>query len=196
VRAAGALAAAILQGHQQFVLANDNGRAVTPPAGWRSWVRTQAACRPERQLGPPDLLSTAAKRPLLRSRACECSLQRYRHLPALVLTRPVSAVATEPVPSEGQPARYGGQLQGSARICSTRFIGAIGGRCVGTIGMVHPDTLFHRRQQGIPMHSYENRSQIRALLQGARLAAPPGRPLPPVPRRPGLHRRREFPLPH
>jgi hypothetical protein len=30
----------------------------------------------------------------------------------------------------------------SARIFSTRFIGAIGGRCIGTIGMVHPDTLF------------------------------------------------------
>jgi hypothetical protein len=51
----------------------------------------------------------------------------------------------------------------SARICSTRFIGAIGGRCIGTIGMVYPGTLFHRRQRGISMHSYENRSQIRAL---------------------------------
>jgi hypothetical protein len=51
-----------------------------------------------------------------------------------------------------------------ARICSTRFIGAIGGRCIGTIGMVYPGTLFHRRQRGIPMHSYENRSQIRALI--------------------------------
>jgi hypothetical protein len=30
----------------------------------------------------------------------------------------------------------------SARICSTRFIGAIGGRCTGTIGMVYPGTLF------------------------------------------------------
>jgi hypothetical protein len=30
---------------------------------------------------------------------------------------------------------------------------------------VHPGTLFHRRQGGIPMHSYENRSQIRALLR-------------------------------
>ena len=29
--------------------------------------------------------------------------------------------------------------------------------------MVYPGTLFHRRQRGIPMHSYENRSQIRAL---------------------------------
>jgi hypothetical protein len=29
--------------------------------------------------------------------------------------------------------------------------------------MVHPGTLFRRRQRGIPMHSYENRSQIRAL---------------------------------
>jgi hypothetical protein len=28
------------------------------------------------------------------------------------------------------------------RICSTRFIGATGGRCIGTIGMVHPGTLF------------------------------------------------------
>jgi hypothetical protein len=28
--------------------------------------------------------------------------------------------------------------------------------------MVYPGTLFHRRQQGKPMHSYENRSQIRA----------------------------------
>jgi hypothetical protein len=52
---------------------------------------------------------------------------------------------------------------GSARICSTRFIGAIGGRCIGTIEMVYPGTLFHRRQRGIPMHFYENRSQIRAL---------------------------------
>jgi hypothetical protein len=43
-------------------------------------------------------------------------------------------------------------------------MGAIGGRCIGTIGVVHPGTLFHRRQRGIPMHSYENRSQIRALL--------------------------------
>jgi hypothetical protein len=43
----------------------------------------------------------------------------------------------------------------SARICSTRFI--------GTIGMVHPGTLFRSRQRGLPMHSYENRSQIRAL---------------------------------
>jgi hypothetical protein len=29
----------------------------------------------------------------------------------------------------------------SARICSTRFIGAIGARCIGTIGMVYPATL-------------------------------------------------------
>jgi hypothetical protein len=29
--------------------------------------------------------------------------------------------------------------------------------------MVHPGTLFHRRQRGIPTHSYENRSEIRAL---------------------------------
>jgi hypothetical protein len=29
--------------------------------------------------------------------------------------------------------------------------------------MVHPGTLFHRRQRGIRMHSYENRGQIRAL---------------------------------
>jgi hypothetical protein len=28
--------------------------------------------------------------------------------------------------------------------------------------MVYPGTLFHRRQRGIPMHSYENRSRIRA----------------------------------
>jgi hypothetical protein len=33
--------------------------------------------------------------------------------------------------------------------------------------MVHPGTLFHRRQRGIPMHSYGNRSEIRALLRGA-----------------------------
>jgi hypothetical protein len=57
----------------------------------------------------------------------------------------------------------------SARICSTRFIGAIGGRCIGSIGMVHPGTLSHRRQRGIPMHSYENRSQIRALRGGGAL---------------------------
>jgi hypothetical protein len=31
--------------------------------------------------------------------------------------------------------------------------------------MVHPGTLFHRRQRGIPMHSYENRSEIRALVE-------------------------------
>jgi hypothetical protein len=31
--------------------------------------------------------------------------------------------------------------------------------------MVYPGTsLFHRRQRGIPMHSYENRSEIRALI--------------------------------
>jgi hypothetical protein len=29
--------------------------------------------------------------------------------------------------------------------------------------MVYPGTLFHRRQRGIPMHSYENRGGIRAL---------------------------------
>ena len=38
----------------------------------------------------------------------------------------------------------------------------------GTIGTVYPGTFFHRRQRGIPMHPYENRSEIRALLQ------PPG----------------------
>ena len=56
----------------------------------------------------------------------------------------------------------------SARICSTRFIGAIGGRFIETIhvGMVYPGTLFHMRQRGIPMHSYENRTQIRALIHG------------------------------
>ena len=31
--------------------------------------------------------------------------------------------------------------------------------------MVYPGILFHRRQRGIPMHSYENRSQIRALAR-------------------------------
>jgi hypothetical protein len=30
--------------------------------------------------------------------------------------------------------------------------------------MVHPGTLFYRRQRGTPMHSFEHRSQIRALL--------------------------------
>jgi hypothetical protein len=29
--------------------------------------------------------------------------------------------------------------------------------------MVYPGTLFHRRQRGFPMRSYENRSEIRAL---------------------------------
>jgi hypothetical protein len=29
--------------------------------------------------------------------------------------------------------------------------------------MVYPGTLFHRIERGIPMHSYENRSEIRAL---------------------------------
>ena len=29
--------------------------------------------------------------------------------------------------------------------------------------MVHPGTLFHRRQRGIPMRPYENRSEIGAL---------------------------------
>ena len=29
--------------------------------------------------------------------------------------------------------------------------------------MVYPGTLFHRRQRGIPVHSYENRSHGRAL---------------------------------
>jgi hypothetical protein len=52
---------------------------------------------------------------------------------------------------------------GCARMCVTRLIGAVGGRCIGTVGMAHPGTLFHRRQRGIPMHSYENMSQIRAL---------------------------------
>jgi hypothetical protein len=28
--------------------------------------------------------------------------------------------------------------------------------------MVYPGAPFHRRQRGIPMHSYENRSEIRA----------------------------------
>jgi hypothetical protein len=31
------------------------------------------------------------------------------------------------------------------------------------LGIVYPGTLFHRRQRGIPMHSYENRSEMRAL---------------------------------
>jgi hypothetical protein len=35
---------------------------------------------------------------------------------------------------------------------------------------VYPGTLFHRRQRGIPMHSYENRSEIRALLLCAMIA--------------------------
>jgi hypothetical protein len=51
----------------------------------------------------------------------------------------------------------------SARICSTRFIGATGARCIGTIGVAYPGTLFHRRHSATPMHSYENRSEIRAL---------------------------------
>ena len=40
-----ALVAAILLVHchwLELVLANDNGRAVAPPAGWRSWVRQAA----------------------------------------------------------------------------------------------------------------------------------------------------------
>jgi hypothetical protein len=45
---------------------------------------------------------------------------------------------------------------------------------MGTIEMVYRGTLFHRRQRGIPMHSYENRSQIRALP--ARLRGPCSRP--------------------
>jgi hypothetical protein len=73
----------------------------------------------------------------------------------------------------------------SARICSTRFLGAKGGRCIGIIGMVYPGTLFHRRQRGFPMHSYENRSQIRALARGR---WPPCRGLVPSRRARGSHR--------
>jgi hypothetical protein len=36
-----------------------------------------------------------------------------------------------------------------------------------------PGTLFHRRQRGIPMHSYKNRSGIRAL--GVRSVSAPAR---------------------
>ena len=68
------------------------------------------------------------------------------------------------------------QRSGSARIW--RFIGAIGGRHIGTVGMVYSGTLFHSRQRGIPMHSYENRSAIRALRQQGGRADPP--PPPPV----------------
>jgi hypothetical protein len=57
------------------------------------------------------------------------------------------------------------RLRPSARICSTRFIGAIGRRCIGTIGMLYPGALFHRRQRGMPMYSYESRSEIRALYE-------------------------------
>jgi hypothetical protein len=38
--------------------------------------------------------------------------------------------------------------------------------------MVCPGTLFHRTQRGIPMHSYANRSQIRALAQRDGAPAP------------------------
>jgi hypothetical protein len=38
--------------------------------------------------------------------------------------------------------------------------------------VVYPGTLFHRRHPATPMHSYENRSEIRALIfYGAGLAA-------------------------
>jgi hypothetical protein len=49
------------------------------------------------------------------------------------------------------------------------------------LGMVYSGTLFHRRHRGIPMHPYENRSQIRALRDGragpraAAAALPAGR---------------------
>ena len=67
-----------------------------------------------------------------------------------------------------------------ARIRSTRRTGAVGGRCIGTIGMVHPGTLLHRRQRGIPVHSYENRSQLRALQVGlGRIVASHDRPSTP-----------------
>jgi hypothetical protein len=99
--------------------------------------------------------------------------------------------------------RQCGRTLGSAWICFTRFIGAIGGRCIGTIGMVHPGTLFHRRQRGIPMHSYDNRSEIRALIPrpepeprrtscrrppcaAARGTPPPARPPPPSAAVPGV----------
>jgi hypothetical protein len=52
------------------------------------------------------------------------------------------------------------RLEFPVRVCFTRSIGAIGGRCIGTIGVVCPGTLFHRKQRSIPMHSYEHRSQI------------------------------------
>jgi hypothetical protein len=69
-------------------------------------------------------------------------------------------------------ARGRAQSEASARICSTRFLGAIGGRCMGTIGMVCPGTLFHRRQWGIPMPSIGNRSQItESDAKGRRLQA-------------------------
>jgi hypothetical protein len=45
--------------------------------------------------------------------------------------------------------------------------------------MVHPGTLFHRRQRGIPMHSYENRGQIRALAPGFAGRVHPDAALPP-----------------
>jgi hypothetical protein len=64
-----------------------------------------------------------------------------------------SATPPSPPPPTHRAAR---RPPPSARICSTRFIGAIGGRCIGAIGMGYPGTLFHRRQRGIPMHSYEN----------------------------------------
>jgi hypothetical protein len=42
-------------------------------------------------------------------------------------------------------------------------------------GMVYPGTPFHRRQRGIPMHPYGNRSQIRALALSPRLLLLPSR---------------------
>jgi hypothetical protein len=44
------------------------------------------------------------------------------------------------------PRKHGSRHPGGSTVlglfCSTRFIGTIGGRCIGTIGMVHPGTLF------------------------------------------------------
>jgi hypothetical protein len=82
---------------------------------------------------------------------------------AAMRPNPSAGTGTQQGQRRAQGQRHAGTRARSARICSTGLIGAIGGRCIGTIGVVYPGTLFHRRQRGIPMHSHENRSQIRAL---------------------------------
>ena len=102
-----------------------------------------------------------ARRKALRRRPIH-GMEARQKRPRGVQVSPLNPLSVSPCLNGPMHTAHGHAPRGGALcsdlLCEVHPRGpstrAVGGRCIGTIGMVYPGTLFHRRQRYIPMHSY------------------------------------------